>query len=97
MIPLLEPMLAEIHEETVITKRILDRVPGDKLSWKPHQKSMSLGQLALTLPAFLAAWRKSFGRKSLKAIRPISIRPRPRISKRFTPLSIRASGRRRNS
>ena len=57
MIPLLEPMLAEIREETVITKRILDRVPGDKLSWKPHQKSMSLGQLALhiaSVPGSLA-------------------------------------------
>lgn len=47
MIPMLEPMLGEIREEAVITKRILDRVPADKLSWKPHHKSMSLGQLAL--------------------------------------------------
>jgi uncharacterized damage-inducible protein DinB len=43
----LEPTLDEIREEAAITKRILERVPADKLSWKPHPKSMSLGQLAL--------------------------------------------------
>ena len=46
MIKMLEPMLSEIHEEAAITKRILERVPAAKLAWKPHQKSMSLGQLA---------------------------------------------------
>ena len=47
MTKMLEPTLEEIREEAVITKRILDRVPADQLAWKPHQKSMSLGQLAL--------------------------------------------------
>ena len=47
MIPMLEPMLSEFRQEAVITKRVLDRVPADKLSWQPHPKSMSLGQLAL--------------------------------------------------
>ena len=28
------------------TRRLLERVPGDKLAWKPHDKSMSLGGLA---------------------------------------------------
>ena len=36
----------EIDQEAVITRRVLERVPPDKLSWKPHPKSMSLGQLA---------------------------------------------------
>jgi uncharacterized damage-inducible protein DinB len=43
----LQPTFDEIREEAAITKRILERVPADKLSWKPHPKSMSLGQLAL--------------------------------------------------
>jgi uncharacterized damage-inducible protein DinB len=47
MTQMLEPILNELHEEGAITKRVLERVPADKLSWKPHQKSMSLGQLAL--------------------------------------------------
>jgi uncharacterized damage-inducible protein DinB len=40
-------MTREFREETAATKRILERVPADKLAWKPHPKSMSLGQLAL--------------------------------------------------
>ena len=47
MSKLLEPMIAEIQQEAATTKRVLERVPGDKLAWKPHPKSMSLGQLAL--------------------------------------------------
>jgi len=39
-------MLHEFREEAAITKRVLDRVPADKLTWKPHAKSMTLGQLA---------------------------------------------------
>jgi hypothetical protein len=45
MTKMLEPMMSEIHQEAA--KRILERVPADKLTWKPHPKSMSLGQLAL--------------------------------------------------
>jgi uncharacterized damage-inducible protein DinB len=42
-----ESLLPEIDQETATTKRVLERVPEDKLSWKPHEKSFSLGQLAL--------------------------------------------------
>jgi uncharacterized damage-inducible protein DinB len=54
---MLEPVLNEFREEAAITRRVLERVPADKLSWKPHAKSMSLGQLALhvaEVPARLA-------------------------------------------
>lgn len=44
---MIEPMLKELRQEAETTKRLLDRVPGDKLGWKPHPKSMSLGQLTL--------------------------------------------------
>ena len=42
-----EAMLRELRQEAETTKRVLDRVPPDKLEWRPHPKSMSLGQLAL--------------------------------------------------
>ena len=54
---MIQPMLSEFREEAVITKRVLDRVPADKLSWRPHPKSMSVGQLAIhiaTVPGALA-------------------------------------------
>ena len=44
---LYERLLAEFAEEVGSTRRVLDRVPEDRLSWKPHPKSMSLGQLAM--------------------------------------------------
>jgi predicted dithiol-disulfide oxidoreductase (DUF899 family)/uncharacterized damage-inducible protein DinB len=43
---ILDPMLSEFREEAETTRRILSRVPDEKLTWKPHAKSMSLGQLA---------------------------------------------------
>lgn len=42
-----ERLLAELRAEAETTRRVLERVPGDRLSWKPHPRSMSLGQLAL--------------------------------------------------
>ena len=43
----IEPMLSEFREEVATTKRALQRIPADKLAWKPHPKSMSIGQLAM--------------------------------------------------
>lgn len=40
-------IVAELTEEAATTRRVLERVPEEKLSWAPHPKSMSLGQLAL--------------------------------------------------
>src|SRR5215471_10132679 len=43
---MLEPTVVEYLAEVETTRRILSRVPADKLTWKPHDKSMTLGQLA---------------------------------------------------
>ena len=50
-------LLQELEQETHTTRRVLERVPADRLAWKPHDKSMSLGQLALhvaTVPGAIA-------------------------------------------
>jgi uncharacterized damage-inducible protein DinB len=50
-------LLQELEQESQSTRRVLERVPEDRLAWKPHEKSMSLGQLALhvaTLPGGIA-------------------------------------------
>ena len=39
--------LEEFEQETHTTRKFLERLPGDRLTWKPHEKSMSAGQLAL--------------------------------------------------
>lgn len=54
---IIEAMLQELEQEGQVTRRVLERVPGDKLTWKPHEKSMSLGQLAqhiATMPGGIA-------------------------------------------
>jgi uncharacterized damage-inducible protein DinB len=54
---MIEALLQELEQEAQTTKRVLERVPGDRLAWKPHDKSMSLGQLALhvaTVPGNIA-------------------------------------------
>jgi uncharacterized damage-inducible protein DinB len=45
--PLSEPLVAELEQEAQSTRRVLERIPEDKLDWRPHPKSWSLGQLAL--------------------------------------------------
>jgi uncharacterized damage-inducible protein DinB len=54
---MIEGMLAELEHEAETTRRVLERVPENHLSWRPHPKSMSLGQLALhvaTVPGNVA-------------------------------------------
>jgi uncharacterized damage-inducible protein DinB len=41
------PLLAELEQEAQPTRQLLERVPSDRLDWRPHPKSMTLGQLAL--------------------------------------------------
>jgi uncharacterized damage-inducible protein DinB len=48
-----DSLIAELEREAKSTRRMLERVPPDRLEWKPHEKSMSIGQLAwhiATLP-----------------------------------------------
>ena len=50
-------LVQELEQEAQTTRRVLERVPGDRLAWKPHDRSMSLGQLALhiaTVPGAIA-------------------------------------------
>ena len=54
---MIDALLAEMDQEAQATARVLERVPQSKLAWKPHPKSMSLGQLALhvaTVPGIVA-------------------------------------------
>ena len=48
-------LLPEFDLEMANTRKALERVPEDKLDWKPHEKSMSMGGLATHL-ANLPIW-----------------------------------------
>jgi len=43
---LIDPILAELSHEGATTRRLLERLPQDRLGWQPHPKSMTLGRLA---------------------------------------------------
>jgi uncharacterized damage-inducible protein DinB len=56
---MVDAMVQELEQEAATTRRVLERVPADKFSWKPHPRSMSLGQLALHVaqsPGAVSAW-----------------------------------------
>ncbi len=37
----------ELKQQAVNTKRLLERIPNDKLTWKPHEKSTPIGRLGM--------------------------------------------------
>ncbi len=47
--------LKEFDQEMASTRRLLERVPSEKGTWKPHQKSFALGHLA-QLVAWMPGW-----------------------------------------
>jgi uncharacterized damage-inducible protein DinB len=56
---MINAVLQEFENEAGTTRRVLERVPTDKLGWKPHPKSMSLGDLAYHVagsPAVICGW-----------------------------------------
>ena len=53
--PIVDALLPEFDREMTTTRTVLERVPEDRLDWKPHAKSFSLGALA-THVANLPAW-----------------------------------------
>jgi uncharacterized damage-inducible protein DinB len=44
-----QALLSEFEQQVPITRRYIERLPKDKLTWKPHEKSMTAGQLAFHL------------------------------------------------
>lgn len=60
--PIAQQFLAEFETQAPLTRKFLERLPEDKLTWKPHEKSMTAGQLAYHLaivPGGIAQFVKS--------------------------------------
>jgi len=56
--PVNNALVAELKQEAINTRKMIERVPTAKLEWRPHEKSMTIGRLATHI-ADLPAW---FGR-----------------------------------
>ena len=54
---LVDGILQELEQEAQTTRRLLERVPEERLTWRPHAKARTLGELALhvaTVPGGVA-------------------------------------------
>ena len=52
-----DSILMEMDQEAETTRRLFNVIPDDKLSWRPHAKARSLGELAMhvaTIPGSVA-------------------------------------------
>lgn len=47
-----EAFVQELTQEAAVTRRVIERIPESKLTWKPHEKSMTIGQLGWHLGLF---------------------------------------------
>jgi len=50
-------LIAELEQEAATTRKVLERVPAEKFDWKPHEKSMEMGRLAVHV-AEMHSWTK---------------------------------------
>ncbi|HEX9940408.1 MAG TPA: DinB family protein [Thermoanaerobaculia bacterium] len=51
-------LVTELEREAASTRRVLERVPADRLDWQPHPKSMKLGPLALHIASLPGAFAR---------------------------------------
>jgi uncharacterized damage-inducible protein DinB len=56
--PLKTLLFADLEHELATTRRVLERIPDEKLAWTPHEKSTTLGGLGTHL-ANLVGWQIS--------------------------------------
>lgn len=50
-----DSLLPEFDQEMANTRKTLERIPDDKLAWKPHPKSFSMGSLGTHI-ANMTGW-----------------------------------------
>ena len=79
---LAELLLTELDREMKTTRRLIERVPDDKLDFKPHEKSNNLGWLAnhvvslVRFPTFIA---NGDGVDLTKFPRPADVKTTPEL------------------
>ena len=61
---LVDGILQELEQEAQTTRRVLERVPNDQLTWRPHEKSRTLGELALHIAIVPGAVAEFVGTQS---------------------------------
>jgi uncharacterized damage-inducible protein DinB len=70
-------LLQELEQEALATRRVLERVPESHLDWRPHERSLTLGQLAMHVASIPGAIAELSMQPRFDARTPI---PRPGAS-----------------
>jgi uncharacterized damage-inducible protein DinB len=77
-------LLQALEQEAPTTRRLLERVPNDKLTWRPHDKARTLGELALHV-AILPGAVAEFVAKPSPVQAPGFIDPKPASAAELVP------------
>jgi uncharacterized damage-inducible protein DinB len=91
---MIDALLAEMDAEAQTTVRVLERVPPHQLGWRPHPKSMSLGQLALhvaTVPGMVA----ELAAQDVVAEPPAFVQPEAATAAELVPALLASTARAR--
>jgi uncharacterized damage-inducible protein DinB len=81
-VPLSDLLIPEFDAEIATTRKVLERVPDDRIEWRPHQKSFPMGHLA-QLVAMIPGWTMHVLTKTEFDIAP---REGPSAVYRFLPV-----------
>ncbi len=76
-----QTLVPEFDNEMKTTRRVLERVPEEKMGWKPHEKSMTLGRLASHL-AELAQFGARVAESDFLDFQPAGAPPVQRLDSR---------------
>jgi uncharacterized damage-inducible protein DinB len=88
--PLKDAALIDLDRELAVTRRVLERLPEEKFDWKPHAKSMSLGQLSSHVVNLLGWARDTLDRDvlDLATIKPpAELKTRSKMLETFDELT----------
>src|SRR5438874_12687923 len=75
--PLSDLAFPDIEREIAVTRRVLERLPEDKFGWKVHEKSMSLGRLAMHVANLLQWMVDTLEKDGLDMASPPQMRNEP--------------------
>ena len=81
---MIDGLLQELEQEAKTTRRVLERVPDAHLNWKPHPKSMTLGQLAMHVAIVPGGVAEAAAQPSIQ--RPMFPQPSPSSASELVPM-----------
>jgi uncharacterized damage-inducible protein DinB len=80
---MIEGLLQELEHEAQTTRRVLERVPNDRLGWRPHKKARTLGELALHVASTPGAVAAIAAQSEVQP--PTFVDPSPRSAAELIP------------